>query len=134
MGLLQNAFIGIQKNSNKLLAKNHNWRSDTQLLSWKGRKEWWCGRSCVEILLPQIMPHLACLERHIVCLPIIFEYTAEDFINPVESLLGCADAEKLYFWWINYFQLRPFISSWQLDNVDYVSSSDSEPCNRYISY
>jgi hypothetical protein len=55
------------------------------------------GAHVLKYCYRKIMPHLACLERHIVCLPIIFEYTAEDFINPVESLLGCADAEKLYF-------------------------------------
>jgi len=85
---------------------------------------------------PKKMPHLANLARHIFCIPTTSEYTAGDFINPVKSLLDCPDAENLFFCRINYFQLKPSISSWQLDDVDCVSSSDSdsEPGNSYIRF
>jgi hypothetical protein len=85
---------------------------------------------------PKKMPHLANLARHIFCIPTTSEYTAGDFINPVKSLLDCPDAENLFFSRINYFQLKPSISSWQLDNVDCVSSSDSdsEPGNSHIRF
>lgn len=79
------------------------------------------------------MPHLATLARHIFCIPTTTEYTAGDFIHPVKSLLDCPNAEKLFFCRINYFQLRPSISSWQLDDVDCVSSSDSDS-ERGIGY
>jgi hypothetical protein len=43
----------------------------------------------------QIMPCLACLAGHIFRLPTTSDYTAEDISNPVKSLFGCADSEKL---------------------------------------
>ncbi len=45
----------------------------------------------------QIMLCLACLARHIFRLPMTSKYTAEDFINAVKSVFGCADSEKLFF-------------------------------------
>jgi len=71
------------------------------------------------------------LARYIFCLPTTrgsnekFIVKPGDIIQPRRTLLDCADTEKLIFCRENYFQLRPFVSSWELDNAEYFSGSDS---------
>jgi hypothetical protein len=79
----------------------------------------------------KILPKLATLARYIFCLPTTrgsnekFIVKPGDIIQPRRTLLDCADTEKLIFCHENYFQLRPFVSSWELDNAEYFSGSDS---------
>jgi len=71
------------------------------------------------------------LARYIFCLPTTrgsnekFIVKPGDIIQPRRTLLDCADPEKLIFCHENYFQLRPFVSSWELDDAEYISGSDT---------
>jgi hypothetical protein len=86
--------------------------------------EYWRGQS-------KILPKLATLARYIFCLPTTrgsnekFIVKPGDIIQPRRTLLDCADTEKLIFCHENYFQLRPFVSSWELDDAEYISGSDT---------
>ena len=76
------------------------------------------------------MPHLANLARYIFCIPTTsgstekFIVTPGDVINPVRALVDSDDAEKIIFCRQNYFQLKPFLSSWKLDFFEHASDSD----------
>jgi hypothetical protein len=96
VGLIQNAFIRIQKNSHKLLIKD---QIVEEIIIYYPQKAEMSDDVDVHLLkycYRQIMPQLVCLDKHIFCLPTTSDYTAEDFINPVKSLFGCADAEKCF--------------------------------------
>jgi hypothetical protein len=86
--------------------------------------EYWRGQS-------KTLPQLATLARYIFCLPTTrgsnekFIVKPGDIIQPRRTLLDCADPEKLIFCHENYFQLRPFVSSWELDDAEYISGSDT---------
>ena len=76
------------------------------------------------------MPHLANLARYIFCIPTTsgstekFIVTPGDVINPVRALVDSDDAEQIIFCRQNYFQLKPFLSSWKLDFFEHASDSD----------
>ena len=76
------------------------------------------------------MPRLANLARYIFCIPTTsgstekFIVTPGDVINPVRALVDSDDAEQIIFCRQNYFQLKPFLSSWKLDFFEHASDSD----------
>ena len=96
MGLVQNAIIRIQKTSHKLLIKDQIVEEIIIYYLQKAEKSDDVDVHLLKYCYRQIMPHLACLDTHIFCLPTTSDYTEEDFINPVKSLFGCADAEKFF--------------------------------------
>ena len=96
MGLIQNAFIRIQKNSHKLLIKDQIVEDIIIYYPHKAEMSDDVDVHLLKYCYRQIMPQLVCLDKHIFCLPTTSDYTAEDFINPVKSIFGCADAEKCF--------------------------------------
>ena len=86
--------------------------------------EYWRGQS-------KTLPQLATLARYIVCLPTssgnpdIIGMTRGDIIQPGQNPLNSADPERFIFCHENFFKLRPFVTTWELDEAENFSGSDT---------